>query len=211
MNWAHDCLRNTTTWVIGDSNANMLYLSFLAITGCINKTGGWPRSSMCVVQQHGIKIIAIPHEKPIYAKLQRADHIGSIPAVLDNINSTGKHIVFVHYYLHYTPAHPSVFYLRMKALKAAVERLVKRNPNVLTVIRGPHAAIQDCKHNRAIGGDPLAPLYIEIIKTMFRGLENKVLFLDGWDLTIAIESNGIHPPAFVTREMIKIALSYFCK
>ncbi|XP_059147833.1 NXPE family member 4-like [Physella acuta] len=210
IHWAQKCLQNTKVWIIGDSNGNMTYSSFLRITLCNKTTGGWPGRSKCVAPSIGLEINAMPHEKPQYANLLRSDHIGSIPDVLDNISSTGKHIVFVHYYLHYTPAHPSVFYLRMKALRLALARLLKRNPSVLAVIRGPHVATVDWSINHAIGGDPLGPRFVEIIKEMFRGLEDRVLYLDGWDMTIALENSAFHPTSYLTREMVNIILSYIC-
>ncbi|XP_059154469.1 NXPE family member 2-like [Physella acuta] len=209
--WAQQCLQNTTVWIIGDSNGNRTYTGFLNITGCNDTSGGWPRSSRCQIKNLGFKINAMSHEKPQFANLMRAHHIGSVPDVIDNITSTGKHIVFVHYYLHYIPAHMSVLYLRMKALREAVERLLKRNPNVLCVVRGPHITTVDWSANHAVGGDTLAPRFVDVIKDRFRGLEHKVLYLDGWDMTVSIENAKFHPPIELTRETVNTILSYICQ
>ncbi|XP_059147842.1 NXPE family member 1-like [Physella acuta] len=208
--WAQQCLQNMTVWIIGDSNGNRTYTGFLNITGCNDTSGGWPRSSTCQIKSLGFKINAMSHEKPQFANLMRAHHLGSVPDVIDNITSTGKHIIFVHYYLHYIPAHMSVLYLRMKALREAIERLLKRNPNVLCVVRGPHIATVDWSANHAVGGDTLAPRFVDVIKDRFKGLEHKVLYLDGWDMTVSIENEKFHPPIELTRETVNTILSYIC-
>lgn len=211
--WAQTCLSNSTVFVFGDSNSDIMYDVLLSITECTNVIGRWHRNSVsvCARPELGLTLRFISHESPRFVSLSREDYSGSVARHLDRLPSTGRYIVIVHYYLHYVTSHLSVLYLRMKAIREASERLVKRNPQALIGVRGPHIVTKDWDINHSYGGDSLGPKYLEIILDVFKGLENQVVFLDGWGMTISTENANFHPPHFVSRGMIKLLLSFQCR
>ena len=62
------------------------------------------------------------------------------PQILDSVPSTGRYVVVIHLYLHYSMHHYSVVRSRLRAVRAATDRLLARNPDAMVVLRGPHTA-----------------------------------------------------------------------
>ncbi|XP_059168799.1 NXPE family member 2-like [Physella acuta] len=209
--WTLKCLRNTSVWIFGDSNARMTYDTILELTKCNKTEGGYPLKGTCTKPETGLSINVFCHEGPAYTYSQRNENYTGIPSFIQKLPKNQKHILIIQYYLHYTAAHLAVLSLRMKSLRAAIEKLLEENPNVLIGLRGPHIASLYYNYNHAIGGDPLGPQYIHIIRERFKGLEDKVVFLDLWEMSIGIENFHYHPPQYVNLEMFKLLLSFQCQ
>ena len=60
------------------------------------------------------------------------------------------------------------------------------------------------------GGDMPAPIYTRIIKRELKGLYDKVYFLQPWDMTVAIQNSGFHPPPMVNEALADMVLTYIC-
>ncbi|XP_059159236.1 NXPE family member 2-like [Physella acuta] len=210
-NWTLKCLRNTSVWIFGDSNARFTYDMILELTKCNKTEGGYPLRGTCKKPETELSINVFCHEGPAYTYSQRNENYTGIPNFIQKLPKNQKHILIIQYYLHYTASHLAVLSLRMKSLRAAIEKLLEENPNVLIGLRGPHIASLYYNYNHAIGGDPLGPQYIYIIRERFKGLEDKVVFLDLWEMSIGIENFDYHPPQYVNREMFKFLLSFQCQ
>ncbi|XP_059175210.1 NXPE family member 4-like [Physella acuta] len=204
-----NCLRNTSVWIFGDSNGRLAYFSFTDIVQCVKKEGAYPDRASCVIPEYNINITLLAHEPPKYVWTRRSDNFTGVPDFIQTLPRNKKHVLIIHYYLHYTAAHLSVLSLRMRKLRDAIEKMLETNPNVLVGLRIPHVTSKYYK-NHAVGGDPLGPQYIELIRERFRGLEDKVVFLDLWEMSIGIENVDYHPPQYINREMIKFLLSFQC-
>ncbi|XP_059159230.1 NXPE family member 3-like [Physella acuta] len=207
--WFLNCMRNTSVWFFGDSNARMPYLNLLEITKCDNVTGGYPLWTSCYLPEYGTSIHLNTHEGPIHIHFPRQEFF-TIPKFILTLPKNKKHVLVIHYYLHLIISHLSVLLLRMKSLRIAIEEMLRTNPNVLVGLRGPHVSSWELDHNHAVGGDPLGPQFLEIIREQFRGLEDKVVFLDMWEMSIGIENFDYHPPQYANREMMKFLLSFQC-
>ena len=59
-----------------------------------------------------------------------------------------------------------------------------------------------------LGGDTVAPLLTVITKRLFRGLYDRVAFLQPWDMTVAVWNEDVHPEGWVTGEINEVFLSY---
>ncbi|XP_059140774.1 NXPE family member 2-like [Physella acuta] len=207
--WTLNCLRDTNVWIFGDSNARLAYFTLNYLTQCIKSEGGWPLKGRCYVPEYNITINLIPHEPPRYSLFRRSDNFTGVPDFIQTLPANEKHVLIIHYYLHFTPAHLSVLSLRMRKLRTALEVLFAKNPNILVGLRGPHI-VSLYYPNHAVGGDPLGPQFLELIRKRLRGLEDKVVFLDLWEMSIGIENLDYHPPQYLSREMIKFFLSFQC-
>ena len=136
---------------------------------------------------------------------------GGIPAHLNSLPQTRRPIVVVHYYLHVLGAHLIVVHDRLVALKAACLRLWQRIPDAVVAFRGPHAVSIGYPYNHTLGGDTQASLYYHLVVDVFHDIRDKVIFLDGWDMSVAIENTEVHPSNKIPQDMIDLLLSMVCK
>lgn len=130
-------------------------------------------------------------------------HVNLIP-------NTGRHFVLFHYFLHPSRAHPSALYLRLKNLKRLITDLLQRNPNVHIAVRGPHISTMQVLRNHILGGDVLGTFVMSLYKEVFRDLADNVLFLDGLDMTVAVENPEYHPIPQVAEELTRTFLAFKC-
>ncbi|XP_055892455.1 NXPE family member 1-like [Biomphalaria glabrata] len=211
--WAMSCLKNTTILIIGDSNAVRLFRALSQITHCTGLSSSlWPKAGTCRNKDANIILSFTPHELPLYQHSSWTPKL-NYKGVAEQISATpsvGKYIIIVHYYLHATPSHLSVVHSRIKSLAEAIRHLARRNPDVLFAFRGPHVTSFDWDINHTIGGDSLGTLYLQLIQETFQDLRDKIVYLDGWGMTIALENAEFHPTDRVPQEMIRTLLSFRC-
>uniref|UniRef100_A0A2C9M6Z6 NXPE C-terminal domain-containing protein n=1 Tax=Biomphalaria glabrata TaxID=6526 RepID=A0A2C9M6Z6_BIOGL len=211
--WAMSCLKNTTILIIGDSNAVRLFRALSQITHCTGLSSSlWPKAGTCRNKDANIILSFTPHELPLYQHSSWTPKL-NYKGVAEQISATpsvGKYIIIVHYYLHATPSHLSVVHSRIKSLAESIRHLARRNPDVLFAFRGPHVTSFDWDINHTIGGDSLGTLYLQLIQETFQDLRDKIVYLDGWGMTIALENAEFHPTDRVPQEMIRTLLSFRC-
>jgi hypothetical protein len=211
--WVTSCLTNTSVWSFGDSNGVRLYNIISAkIFPNDSSHSEWPSRLVKSDNSNRITLTFTPPEYPLYmgSKWKPRIRYGGVAKQIDSIPSTGKHIVTIHYYLHTAYYHLSVVVTRLTALHDAIQRLLKRNPNILVGIRGPHVFYVDPNLNHAIGGDNLGIYLLKMIQDIFDDLKDKVVFLDGWDMTLSSENHKYHPNDNIPAEMIKTLLAFKC-
>ena len=212
------CLKDSQIFVIGDSNSNRMYNYLVDQTSSNKKLHGgplrmeWSTKDQSFNKQWKINVTRLPHEYPAYLSdgsplLQ----YGSVEKIIDGIPSTGGQLVILHYYLHLTPFHLSVARSRVEAAARAISRLLARNPEARVAFRGPHVSSDGWNFNHSIGGDALGKQYMDIISTAFANLKDRVYFLDGWEMTTALENAELHPNDKVPHEMVLMFLSFLCK
>ncbi|RUS91592.1 hypothetical protein EGW08_000707 [Elysia chlorotica] len=207
------CLSNSQIYVIGDSNANRLYSRLLARFPT-QKTmpGAWPRAAESQNKSFNISVKFLPHEYPLFLG-QRWEPLlpyGGVEKIIDSVPSTGRQLIILHYYLHLMPFHLSVARSRVVAAVKAIARLLIRNPNAHVAFRGPHVTSREWDINHSIGGDALGKQYLDIISSAFEGLKHRVVFLDGWEMTTALENAEFHPNNKVPNEMVLTFMSFLC-
>ncbi|CAL1532346.1 unnamed protein product, partial [Lymnaea stagnalis] len=209
--WTHRCLRDTRIYTIGDSNAVRLYASLKAVIPCnVTEPGAWPHREVCRNDQLNVTMSFTPHEYPIICFPFNRTSYGSVPQQIDAIPAAGKVLVVFHYFVHMMQSHLAVVHARLKSARRAIESLLKRNPDAFVAIRGPHVSSYDWVANHATGADNLGTFYLGIIQEEFRDLSDRVLFLDGWGMTLALENAFLHPVDQVPKEMIRTLLAFHC-
>ncbi|KAH9515780.1 hypothetical protein Btru_011990 [Bulinus truncatus] len=211
--WAAACLKDTTVHFFGDSNAIRLFNSLAAATGCGGLSNGlWPLAGSCRNTGANINMSFTPHEHPLYQHAYWTDRLGykGVAEYINAVPSVGNFLIIVHYFLHAMLSHLSVVHSRLQTLKTSIRNLSLRNPDVLFAIRGPHVSSFEWDHNHAIGGDNLGKFYVQIIQEIFRDLRDKIVYLDGWGMSLALENADYHPTDRIPQEMIQTLLSFRC-
>ena len=98
----------------------------------------------------------------------------------------------------------------MKLVREASERALKRIHSLKIFIRGPHMGYKQKFFTHARGGDIVAHIFNDIIKTEFKGLQDKVFYLQPWDMTVAVKNGGFHPQDFVNEALTGLFLEKMC-
>ena len=99
----------------------------------------------------------------------------------------------------------------MKTVRKSVARLLARNPNVKIVIKGPHSwAFEKADYQTMWMIDMYANVYQDIIHEEFRTLQDKVMYLDCLDMTIADENDHIHASGNTVEQMIDQMFYHIC-
>ncbi|GFO31152.1 nxpe family member 2 [Plakobranchus ocellatus] len=214
--WMRACLRNSHVWVIGDSNGIRLYYHVADAAG-LERLDYGPMPFFDVLSESGpeenINIHYSPHEHPLYVTKQwkRLDvaFIG-VPQKIDAIPSKGRQFLLLHYYLHLTYVHLGAARLRLLAARDAIARLLARNPEAVVGIRGPHTVAPEANYDIAYGHDTLARFLVEMIHEDFAALQDRVLFLDGWEGSLTLQSSRIHAAGPSVTEITRKFFSFVC-
>lgn len=206
------CLRNSSVWVFGDSNGLRFSESISSLTKVEYTPVSWPYQFKKRDKLNGITFTFTPPEYPIYLGQVWRPRLpyGGVAKQIDEIPSNGTHFLVIHYFYHIVPSHLSIAYLRLKAVRDAIQRLINRNPNVVVGIRGPHVSSVEFDYNHAVGGDNLGVYFLEMIQHIFADLKHKVIFLDGWQMTVALENDWIHPNNIVPYQLARTLLAFKC-
>ena len=199
--------------------------------------GGWHKPIKCVNKQLNFSSLWRPHSAPWCHSQEKwailmnpgdnvsertsdplltddprgmVNQLNPSAAFIDDLPSKGRLILILHHYFHFTMHHFSGYHNMVVILRDAVRRLVRRNPEALVVVRGPHAAYVGWPGAHYVGGDMLARFFEEILIREFRNISNRVIYIRMWDLTVAIENFGVHPRDWVQEAYVKTILNYVC-
>ena len=202
------CLTNRSIYFLGDSTTRawLTYLkSFLNLKE-IKDAGG----QNIRTERHDLNISLswAPHEFPFYgsAKSNRFK-IRSVASHLDEIPTNSKGVVVLHWYLHLGRASHNIYRQHIQNAKQSIKRLTERSPNIKIFIKGPHS-VQYWYHIEP--HDYVKKYQQQILYEEFQDFQEKIIYLDEWDMTVGIENVNIHPPVSVDREMVHTLMSYVC-
>lgn len=206
--WVQNCLTDTTVTFIGDSNAGIMNRTLGDILNCSS-------SSNNVCKSPGNTIIKFySHEFPFYStgnkKVVKRHGTATILDRIPSNDNKQKHIVIFHYYLHPVRSHPIFIYMCLQNLRRNVRALLQRVPDVKVFIRGPHITTVDVPRRHMLGGDVLAQFHLRFYD-MFVDLRHTVVFLDGWDMSLAMENESYHVTDKFNLAIIRTMLAFMCR
>ena len=226
------CLSNTTVTFAGDSTLLQFFTDLIPRTGCTlveSHTHNWHRPRACVKPDTGFQMSWVLHGYPVHPVSDHwalktdfrevTDLLDAIPADDKQAGSTWqtqqlqqqrthRHVVLIALYIHLSIHHVNVFGERIRAARRAVESLLERSPSTLVLIRGPHTAYYGWPPH--LGGDMMGPVMREMIVEEFRPLRDKVIYLDFWDMTVAMENSNFHPDPAINTAMLNAMLHHIC-
>lgn len=115
-------------------------------------------------------------------------------------------ILLLHFNLHYQAYPTEQFRIRIKRTVEAVTLLITSKPDTTVLIKGPHVSLDDSRWY-----DPhISLLYRDIIELVFRDIRHHVIYLDVWTLTVAHNSEHIHPSGDAFESQLHQLMSYLC-
>lgn len=210
-----DCLRGKKLLIFGDSTTRQWYLEVLKyVPNCHLTTEPWTKSNWqkfteCLDSTNNITIQWIPHSFSFYYGPRGSWNIQdmkTIPGVIDEVHDDDDVIIVIHMFLHALRYHEDVFRMRMVTIRQSVERLLLRNPTAVVTIKGPHAYVYMYSLDDFYGY-----VYRDILFDVFKGLHDRVVYLDYREMCIAKCILDRHPPDDVIREMVRLLLGFSCR
>ncbi|XP_071112826.1 NXPE family member 1-like [Haliotis cracherodii] len=207
------CLKRKTLWLPGDSTSVQFwkflqqYLN-MSYTGDTSENHG-PR--IITDKESNFSVIWHAHELPFYhgrpvhnRTVNLAEHV-----ILDNLPNATQDVIVLYLYVHFTLVHPDVFRRHVQKLVQSAKDLFARAPNVTLAVRGPHAFYKSVAVKRGLTSY-WGLVYEDILHENFSTLRNKIVYLDFWDMTVAMESYNIHPNTHVIKNMVHNMMSFLC-
>ena len=184
---------------------------------CVFVTDSWSKTGKhrpvtCYNTTLNFTLTWAPHGLPFSTKGTPRQYLRPISTYLNEIESNSRYIIVIHTYAHLLSYHSSVFRNLMKTVRKSVQDLLNRHPTVKVIIKGPHTwAFEKASYQTMWMIDPYAKVYQDIIQEEFRVLQDKVMFLDCLDMTIATENSHIHVSENTVQQLIDQMFHYTCQ
>ncbi|XP_025108730.1 NXPE family member 1-like [Pomacea canaliculata] len=205
------CFKNKTFFMLGDSNARTIFEAIARLSKCTMSLAVHPSNLPTHIPKScDSKVLSFhqewkPHAYPFHNSapwnFRLVKHSASF--YLDRIPSRGNYVILIHLYLHFQFHHSHLFMLHVRDAVRGVRDLLARNPAAKVVVRGPHAWLP-------VSGDWHGLRVRRLLREEFRRLEDKVVYLDFWDMTVACENLLSHPDQYVLNTMTRIFLGHVC-
>uniref|UniRef100_A0ABM5EQM8 NXPE family member 2-like isoform X2 n=1 Tax=Pogona vitticeps TaxID=103695 RepID=A0ABM5EQM8_9SAUR len=107
---------------------------------------------------------------------------------------------------HFRPFPIDIFVRRAVNIRNAVERLLLRSPDTKVIVKAEN--IREMRGDMERFGDFHGYMQKLAMQRIFRSL--KVGMIDAWDMTVAYNTDNVHPPEDVVWNQIVMFLTYFC-
>ncbi|XP_046361354.2 NXPE family member 3-like isoform X1 [Haliotis rufescens] len=219
----HHCLANRTLRLYGDSTVRQwfsylfikLNLTFRSKPSEIRNnvelmSQKWYEYTAAFNIRHNYTVSWSPHGLPMTFQDANMTDIRPVFVRLEDIPSQSTDILLVNLYSHFELFPLHIYRSRVKRTRRAIEELLIRSPNVMIAIKGPHNFVVEGKFTTTLGG-MWGPVYENILKQEFVDLNNRVVYLDFWDMTVALESEDIHPSEQIVKMMLNVFFGHVCK
>ena len=216
--YVKQCIQNTRLLLTGDSTTLAWYEFLRDQLNCSQTSGRWPKEkwhkrNVCIISSINFTMEWLPHGQPFFGgtKWHTFRYTTTpISKYISEIGSDINTIIVIHLYIHFTAYHHSVFRDRVRLISKSVRELFQRNKNAKVIIKGPHTYL-----NTSLGSDCLNDyygyVYRDILAEEFKGLHDKIIYMDQKDMTIAKDITSHHPPKEVVREAVHQMFSYLCE
>jgi len=207
-------LRNKRLVLFGDSTMRQWFENMVGRWKCTYTTerknySTWHKRTACANTQYNFTVEWLPHSQPFYGGDDQRYTTTSIARHLDETGSNDNAIFVLYLYVHMMGYHHSLFRVKIRKIREAVERLLERNNAVKFMLRGPHTFTDPPAWKRRLS-DFHALVYKHVLYEEFRGLHDKIIYLDHKDITNAIPIGDPHPPQLVVDAMVDQILDYLC-
>ena len=123
---------------------------------------------------------------------------------MDAIPTTGKYIVHLHNFLHFMPFHLGLTEHRLLQLRAAIERLLVRNPHVIVIYQSAHSSYD---HSPNIPHSLITQL-VDLQQRTLSGLGSRVMFARTFPIAVAVANSKDHPE--ISNQFTALYMGHIC-
>ncbi|GFO08604.1 nxpe family member 3 [Plakobranchus ocellatus] len=210
-NFLQQCLKDTQLLYLGDSNSRLQMDILTPLVECRNiiarSKRNWHAPLRCDREELNISIKYFPPMHPFYGSLGeqiKPEVLSSAVEKMDAIPARGKYIVHLHNFLHFMPFHLGLVEHRLRLLRAAVERLLARNPHVFVIYQSAHSAYDHGEKN----WHKLNAFLVELQRQIMSGLGPRAMFVRAFSLTVANENKDGHPQ--ISNQFMWLYMGHIC-
>ncbi|XP_046546914.1 NXPE family member 4-like [Haliotis rubra] len=197
------CLKNKRLWLHGDSTSQQFKRSLHYTLGIPDvSTGHNPQ--LLTDKEDNFSVSWYAHEFPFFHGAERFAPTVNKPQhlLLDSLPDNTEDIVVLYIYVHFNLVHPDVYREHIRVMVRSVGKLLSRAPKVTIAVRGPHA------YYRSFAQELVSYwglIYSDILRKEFAPFADRVVYLDFWDLTVAVGPEHVHPDMIIVKSMIFLA------
>ncbi|XP_071102189.1 NXPE family member 4-like [Haliotis cracherodii] len=202
------CLKNKRLWLPGDSTSQQFKRSLHYTLGIPDvSTGHNPQ--LLTDKEDNFSVSWYAHEFPFFHGSERYAPTVNKPQhlLLDSLSNNTEDIVVLYIHVHFNLVHPDVYREHIRKTVRSVKKLLLRAPNVTLAVRGPHA------YYRSMAQELVSYwglIYSDILREEFSPFVDRVIYLDFWDLTVAVGPGHVHPSMTVVQSMVHYMMSLLC-
>ncbi|XP_041478547.1 NXPE family member 3-like isoform X2 [Lytechinus variegatus] len=212
------CLTNKTLYFHGDSTTRQ-YFEYLVETlkGTLKpnpptKQSNWKVGpSLAEDRVHNFTVHYRHHGYPIRNNWTDASEVQYIEEALDELAATPDTVFMFTIWAHLTTVNMSFYEHRVRRIKAAVERLHRRSPETLVVIKSANTRSHPSWGSSATYSDWYAKELDLKLRDVFKSYDNKIGFIDQWSMVVGFSNrDAIHPDKAIVSSGVRTLLSYIC-
>ncbi|XP_041424972.1 NXPE family member 2 [Xenopus laevis] len=210
-NHVNSCLKDKMIYLMGDSTLRQWFLHL------VNKLKNLKNFNL---HRTGLEsmLLAIDPEKNILLQWKKHSHpiVASrsysvkddayISEEIDRLAGGPNTVIAITAGQHFRPFPIRLFIKRVINIRRALESLFIRSPETKVIIKAENTREFNLDVERF--SDFYGYIQNLIVKEMFQDLP--VAVVDAWDMTIAFNSNDVHPAENVIRNQINMFLTYIC-
>ncbi|KAL3861106.1 hypothetical protein ACJMK2_007178 [Sinanodonta woodiana] len=210
------CLGNRSIYLLGDSTVRQWHYVIQDRINCTFITDTWDESHKhrpvtCVDRNLNFTLHFAPHGLPFVTDNTPRRYFRPIASNIDDIKGDNHVIILVHLFAHMVSFHSNAFYNKMHTIKNAIKRLYQRSPSATVAIKGPHYYSFGKQTYQSLWMlDKYAEIYTNLMRELFGDIADRVIYLDGMDITIAAETKHIHPTRETVVQMVDDMFSKIC-
>ncbi|XP_008825218.2 NXPE family member 1 [Nannospalax galili] len=207
----NDCLKGKLIYLLGDSTLRQWIAYLPRVTKTLkffdlHGTGPYKKHLLLDAERH-TRIEWKKHSHPfITVQLYSVIDDGYIPQEIDRLPGDKDTAIVITFGQHFRPFPMGVFIRRAISIRKAIERLFLRSPNTKVVIKTEN--VREMYLDTEKFGDFHGYIQYLTVKYIFKDLN--VGIIDAWDMTIACNTNFLHPPDEVIGKQINMFLNYIC-
>ncbi|XP_075404885.1 NXPE family member 1-like isoform X2 [Tenrec ecaudatus] len=206
-----DCFKGKLIYLLGDSTLRQWIDHFPKIVKTLkffnlHGTGKFMKLLLLDQEKH-LQIQWMKHSHPfVTGTLYSVIEQGYIPREIDQIPGDENTVIVITLGQHFRPFPIEVFIRRVISIRKAIELLFLRSPATKVILKTENT--RDMNDDPEKFGDFHGYIQYLTMKDIFKDLNVGVI--DAWDMSIAYDSNCIHPPAHVVNNQISMFLNYIC-
>ncbi|KAM5135054.1 LOW QUALITY PROTEIN: NXPE family member 4-like [Mantella aurantiaca] len=207
----YTCLKDKIIYLMGDSTVRQwhLYLAktFKGLKRFDLHRSGLESMLLAVDLQSNIKLQWKKHSHPIVAsRFYSVKDDRYVSEQIDHLDGGPHYVIVICLGQHFRAFPIHLFIQRVINVRKALERLFIRSPDTKVIIKSENTREMSIDPERF--SDFHGYIQYLIVKDIFKDLP--VAVIDAWDMTIAYNTNNVHPPDSVIQDQTYMFLTYIC-
>ncbi|XP_041483212.1 NXPE family member 3-like [Lytechinus variegatus] len=211
------CLSNKNLYFHGDSTARQYYEYLVKVLKSTlkpnppTKQSNWKVGpSLAEDKVNNFTVHYRHHGYPIRNNWTDASEVQYIEEALDTLEATSDTIYMFTIWAHLTTVDMSFYEHRVKRIKAAVERLHRRSPGTLVVIKSANTRAHSGTSSLTMSDWYARELDLKL-RDIFKDYDKKIGFIDQWSMVVGFSNkDAVHPGEGIIKSGMRILLSYIC-